>query len=78
MYKCDISITPYFTFRMESILVNMINKMKNDRSRIDNGADPLKFPNFPSLNADEVNESEVAVQTNSGNDFEEVIETMRR
>ena len=56
----------------------MINKMKNDRSRIDNGADPLKFPNFPSLNADEVNEPEVEIQTNSGNDFEEVIETMRR
>ena len=63
---------------MESILVNMINKMKDDRSRIDNGADPLKFPNFPSLNEDEVSESKGNVEMNTGNDFQEIIENMRR
>jgi len=59
-------------------LVNMINKMKDDRSRIDNGADPLKFPNFPSLNEDETSESQENVETDTGNDFEEIIDNMRR
>ena len=63
---------------MESILVNMINKMKDDRSRIDNGADPLKFPNFPSLNEDEMSESQENAETNTGNDFEDIIDNMRR
>ena len=63
---------------MESILVNMINKMKDDRSRIDNGADRLKFPNFPSLNEDVVSESKENVEINTGNDFQEIIENMRR
>ena len=63
---------------MESILVNMIEKMKDDRSRIDNGADPLKFPNFPSLNEDETSESQENVETDTGNDFEEIIDNMRR
>ena len=63
---------------MESILVNMINKMRDDRSRIDNGADSLKFPNFPSLNEDERNENQEKTEVDNGDDFVQIIETMRR
>ena len=63
----------------------MITKMRGDRSRIDNGADPLKFPNFPSITEDEMDESEKKTQVDDselpdlpGEDFVQIIETMRR
>ena len=65
---------------MESILIKMLSKMKDDRSRSDDGDDAIKFPNFPEV----MEEIELLPalpeieQTEDSGDFKEVFEEMRR
>ena len=62
---------------MESILIDMLNKIGDDRSRFDDGDDVIKFAHFPAMK-DEIEEVEDIEQLPGTPNIEGMLDQMQR
>ena len=78
LLRCEISgniFTRSSFFRMESILVDMITKIRGDSSRFDDGGDTIKFSHFP-VATDEIEDISNMSQMEGSEDMEQILEKM--